>query len=63
MKAAGHLELAFVTAKDPGSGQWGVAMLHAGEVLARWSPEEALAEAANIERKAKLCFRQGLLPV
>lgn len=51
----------FITAKDD-AGQWGVAMFHGGALLDRWTPEEAIALAFDLDAKAKLCFRQGQLP-
>lgn len=54
--------LRIITAKDPVSEAWGVVALRDGIEIDRWSPEEAIAIAADLDRKAKLCFRQGELP-
>lgn len=54
--------LRFITAKDPATEAWGLVAFRGGIEVDRWSPEEAIAIAADMDRKAKLCFRQGQLP-
>lgn len=52
----------FLTAKDPETEQWGVVAYRSGIEVDRWTPEEAIAIALDLDGKAKLCFRQGQLP-
>lgn len=51
----------FITAKDE-VGQWGVAVFRGEDIVDRYTPEEAIAIALDLDQKAKLCFRQGQLP-
>lgn len=53
-------KLQFIPAR--GADGWGIVLLHNGEAIDHWSPAQARAQAADLDAKAKLCKRPGLIP-